>query len=166
MTNPAKILALIDANNPPNRLPVSVDTVTLSAPVADYGAGWNTKLKVSSISGHGFYGDVDVFYHRVTLPELGTIRLLSETQFTSETIVSMINAKKGTDLSASDLHLDLVTVPTLNLGGMETVVLAAQESSLGWTGETEVSLLFGLPGNVDLLHQIVTELFPGDGYFP
>jgi hypothetical protein len=159
------ILALIISDNP-HPFQIIKESVTLSPPVADFSINGNTKITVNSVPGFGYYGSVDVFYHRITLPELGEIQLLSETQFTPETIVSMINAKKRVDLTSLDLDLDSVIVPSMSVGDMKTVVLATKLDSLGWTGETDVSLLYGLPGNVNLLHEIVTEIFPSDGYFP
>ena len=162
MINQDTIIALINADNPID-IPHTSESITLSLPVVDIGESWNTKLTVSSVDGYGYFGDVDVFYHRIELAELGPINLLSETPFTRETIVALLNSRKGTELDVSDV-VDLF-VPDMALGETGTVVLAAQADSLGWTAEAEIALLFGLPENVDLLHQLVTVTFPASGYF-
>lgn len=163
MSSPDKLLALINADNPHNP-PLTFDSVALSNPAVDVGDAWNTKVTVSSVPGHGYFGDVDVFYTRPGLSVLGSnVGLLSEQPFTADSIVSLLSAKRQADVTLSDL--DVFTVPHLTvLGEMQSVVLVAKSDSLGWTGATEVALLFGLPPRVDLLHQLVTQIMPAAGY--
>lgn len=165
--SPEKLLALINADNP-YKIPVSLSNVTLGAPVSisdPSTGGPNTKITVSSLPGHGFYGDVDVVYHRLWLGELGTLQLFSETeQFTAETILSMINAEKGTDFLPSDVVIE-PELQTLTTGDMQTVVFTMNSDSVDWVGANEISLLFGLPENINELHQVISSLFPSGGYF-
>lgn len=156
-----KLLDLINAKNP-HKHPLTSDQVTFAAPVPNSDATWNTKVTVSSVPGKGYRGNVDVFYHRIELTELGTsIGFISEEPFTPETIVSMLNEKLGITLTLTEL--DAVTVPAMTVGDIETVVLAAKSDSFGWVGEIGIDLLFGLPDN-DELHQLVTNTLPSSGY--
>jgi hypothetical protein len=161
MSNADKLLALINADNPYPR-PLTFDTVSFSAPLAVAGDGYNTKVTVSSVPGKMFIGNVDVFYHRIELTELGYTGLLSEAQFTPESILASLNAQCGTDLTLADV--EGFTVPTLEVGEPQTVVLTSKSDSFAWAGEKEVELLFGLPMEVNELHQLVTFTMPSDGY--
>lgn len=165
MTDYDKLLNLINSDNiviPP----LNVDDISFSDPVVDIGATWNTKLTVSSLPTSEYIGSVDVFYTRPNLIELDSTKinnLISEIPFTPEMIINLINANRGTNFNVSDL--ELISIPIMDIGDVASVTLIMKSNSLTWIGNIDVSVLYGLSNNTDILHNLLNHVFPTDGYF-
>ena len=162
MINTSTLLGLINQANPSSPV-LSLNDVTFGFPQSDIGANYNTKITVSSVPGSGYFGTVDVFYHRIDLTELGQyLKVLSEEPFTSDLIIQSIGRNRVADLDVRDF--EALTIPDLQIGDYGTITLTAEPKSLGWVGTTEVSLVLGLPENVDLLHTLMNFTLPSNGY--
>lgn len=139
--------------------PLDVSDVMFGVPVQDINATHNTRLSVSAVPSSGYTGNVDVFYDRIALantaPPSG---FMSETPFTSQFIISQLNRHPEVPLEASDLS-DVV-VPELQVGDTVTLQVQAKDESLGWVGNVEVALLFGLPPNSDELYDLMNHQLP------
>ena len=164
MSSLTKLLALLNKDNPAF-VPFSLDNVALSQPIPDSTTIRNTKITISAIPGNGSYtGQVSVFYDRVDVNELIANQpgLMSESPITFETIVSILNNDLAADILATEL--EPFTVPDMAVGDIETVVLTASQDSLGWKGTTPVDILYGLPFEVNKLHQLVNFTLPENNY--
>ncbi len=163
-----QLIALINSANVsehPSLLtdPLTIDQVSISNPTPDAGLTWDTKVTVSALPNSEYSGQVDVFYNRIDLSAIGTdLGFMSETPFTADTVVSILNAMGNVALLDTDMGE--FTIPNMNVGDIETVVLVANPDSLAWKGTVTVSLLFGLPPNVSILHQLMTVTLPSAGY--
>lgn len=159
-----KLLALINADNP-WPMPLNFKCVSFSDPLPDLGQAWNTKVTVSAIPGFGFTGHVDVFYHRIGLPDTGYIGIFTEEQLTPETLTALLALQKNIDIPVEEL--EDFSIPMFEaVGDMGTVVLAAKSNSYGWMGTTTAEVLFGFTQqSLDDLHTLLTVTMPSVGYF-
>lgn len=158
-----KLISLINEANI-NEHTLTKNEIALSNPIPDSSTTANTKINVLSIPGSGYIGDVDVFYNRIDLAELGTnLSLLSEIQFSLDNIVSELSLSRVADLDLSDI--ENITIPSMIVGDINNVTLTAKQNSLGWIGENNVSLLYGLSYNsVNPLHHLMNVVLPGANY--
>ena len=159
------LLNLINSENPQQQNLTAAD-VSFSTPVVDVGFGWNTKVIVNSVPGSRYIGSVEVCYTRPNLLELNNSvinNIISEVPFTPEIILDLLNTSRGTDFTVTDM--EVITIPVINMGDVASITLVMKSNSLAWVGDTNVSVLYGLPSNTNILHSLLNNLFPSNGYF-
>lgn len=170
------LLNIVNSDNPIQQ-PLSASDVVFSDPVEDIGPNWNTKVTITAVPGSRYTGSVDVCYNRVPLDALNNSvinNIISDTPFTPELILSLLNASRDTNFTLSDMkccdcdhdcHCGGFDIPDIGLGDVASINLTVKSNSLQWIGDTNVSVLYGLPTNISLLHQLLNHVFPNDGYF-
>lgn len=170
MINHDKLLAAINALNTPP-VPFTLDNVALLPPTPHEGSSsWNTKIVVAAKPGQGYSSQIDFYYRRIDLKEMGPLALSSDKFFTVAGILSTLsNLNTAPDrqkavLTESDL-VDFSLPPFALNGDAVTVKLKAESSSLGWIGETTLTLAYNLP-DVSALYRFFTETAPTPGYLP
>ena len=163
MTTISKLLELVNTGNPLS-IPLTSDIVSFSDPVINYGVNWNTQITITANPGYYYTGSVNVFYKRIDLSVLNKISLLSDVPFTPEIIVSILKNIYNADVVINDFIP--IDIPNLNnVGDTGTVVIEADSKSIGWNGKNDkVDLLFGLPFNINTLHQLLVDILPSPGY--
>jgi len=120
------------------------ENIVFATPAAEVGEDYDTTLLVTGVPGKGYYGDASIKYTRISLAALGTgLQLHSETGFTKQDVVDMINAMRVAFLTPDDL--EDFTIPPLNPGESADVTLQARALSLGWVGQNTVTLIYGKP---------------------
>lgn len=164
MSDANTLLNLINATNIIQQ-PLTLEDVSFSAPIIDIGDGWNTKVTVDSLPGSRYIGSVDVCYNRPHLVELNNSvinNIISEVPFTPEIILELLNTSRGTDFTVDDM--EIITIPVIGIGDVASITLTMKSNSLAWIGDTNVSVLYGLPSNTDILHQLVNHILPNNDY--
>lgn len=164
MTGFNTLLNLVNANNLIQQ-PLTALDVTFSDPIVDIGSNWNTKVTVSAVPGSRYTGSVDVCYTRPHLVELNNSvinNMLSEVPFTPEIILDFLNTSRGTDFQYSDV--ENIPIPLLCVGEIASINLTMKSNSLAWIGDTNISVLYGLPSNTNILHDLVNHILPSPGY--
>lgn len=163
MNSKDKLLALINQHNP-LPIPLSFSNVNFSLPIEDIGDNWNTVVRINALSVNLYSGYQDVYYKRNHVSELlpNGIGLLSEEPFTFEKIINLLNDERNAEIDLTEV--EAVDLSNLDFGATETVQLKATDSSLGWIGETPMSVVFGLPSNINELHNLVNHTLPEPGY--
>lgn len=159
-----KLLNLINADNPIQQ-PLTLADVSFDPPVVDIGNGWNTKVRVNSLPGSRYIGSVDVCYHRPDLIELNNSvinNIISEVPFTPEIILDLLNTSRGTDFTVDDM--EVINIPSMNPGDATEVTLIMKANSFAWVGATNISVLYGLPTNTDILHNLLNHVMPNNNY--
>lgn len=107
-------------------------------------SGYDTQVLATAIPGMGYYGTQLIYYTRINLAVLESqVNLYSLTGFTLDTIVSMLNAQFDTFLDVSDIVP--MDIPTLSAGQAETITLVAQDGSIGWQGQVDITITYGKP---------------------
>lgn len=162
MGSKEKLLALINADNPRPLSPLTFADVTFSPAVIATGGPKNTKVKVSAIPGSGYKGSVNVYYDRLDMSVLGPFSFTSETPFTFEEILQMVNEATGQDFVLDDIAE--IDCSWMEIGDISLTRLEATDQSLEWMGQTELNLLYGLPGNTDVLHYLLNHTLATDSY--
>lgn len=172
------LLNIVNADNPIQQ-PLTAADVVFSDPVIDIGPNWNTKVTITAIPGSRYTGSVDVCYHRELLDALNNSvinEVISDVPFTPELILSLLNASRNTTFTLSDMvccdcgpvcncNKGGISIPDINLGDVASINLTIRSNSLAWIGDTNISVLYGLPTNIGLLHQLLNHVFPNNGYF-
>lgn len=162
MSKYAKLLELLNADNP-NPIPFDTTNISISEPLVDIGSDHNTKVTLSSISGTGFIGSVDVFYKRINLTELGTdIWLFSEVPFTQDIVMSILNTTRDAFLVVEDL--EQISVPGMRVGDIRSIIFTAKNNSMNWIGQNSASIIIGFPGISNTLNQLMNFTLPSLGY--
>ncbi|EKD22663.1 MAG: hypothetical protein ACD_84C00018G0004 [uncultured bacterium] len=153
-----KLLELLNNDNP-RQIKFDRTNVTFSNPIENIGEGYNTRINVDSVPGGGFLGNVDVFYHRINLADLGNdIWLFSDMPFTEDMIISMLNTSRNAFLLASDL--DAMAVPIMAVGDIRSIVFTTQPNSVNWIGSNNAMLIIGFPGIVSRLDLFLNTTLP------
>ena len=138
-----KLIELLNEEFTPQK-EFSTSNIVFATPTAEAGEDYDTTLLVTGVPGKGYYGDAAIKYTRISLAALGSDLVLhSETGFTKQDVVDMINAMKVAFLTSDDL--EDFTIPTLNPGDEAAVTIQARALSLGWVGENTVTLIYGKP---------------------
>jgi hypothetical protein len=170
MINHEKLLAAINAlNSPP--VPFTLENVALLPPLPYEGSNsWNTKITVMAKAGQAYSSQIDFYYRRIDLKEMGALTISSDQFFSTSSILTMLNnLNTAPDRQKPVLaEADLVSfsLPPFSLNGDAHVVsLLADDGSLGWIGQTEMLLAYNLP-DVSALYQFMTETMPTPGYLP
>lgn len=139
MDSQLKLFELINHDNAPNPL-LSSANVSLSAPVADSGGIWNTKVTVTALSGP-YTGTRDVFYTRINLSGLPMPAFETGTLANAQALLDAINAEYGSWIELNDLLP--FTMPDEGAMDDDTFVditLTAKPGSYGWIGSKIYSI--------------------------
>ena len=153
---------LIDLINKDNGTNLRLQDVVLSPPTPVSQNGRNTKVVVSSVAGSGYAGSQDIYYNRISMSKLGYVGVLTDAPLTTSELLTMINAQKKIDLLAEDFQQ--ILMPVLEVGDVGMITLRTKADAIKWWGETQVEIAFGIPDNIDLLHQFVNFTLPSPGY--
>jgi len=160
------LLNIVNADNPIQQ-PITAADVVFSDPIEDIGETWNTKVTITAIPGSRYTGSVDICYHREPLDVLNNSvinEVISDVPFTREMILNLLNSSRDTTFTLSDMAC-CFCVPDIELGDVASINLTVKSNSLEWIGDTNISVLYGLPTNIGLLHQLLNHVFPNDEYF-
>jgi hypothetical protein len=158
-----QLLALINQQNV-YKFPLTLDNIAFSNPTPVVGINGNTKITVSSLAGYGFEGTVDVYYNRISFQELDSVVwLFSDTEFTSDSIVTLLNTDRNCIFLAST-DIEPITVPGMRVGDVVVLSLVAKPNSINWVDQTSLSLIMGFPSISNDLNNLVNFVFPTQGY--
>ncbi len=163
MSSKTKLLKLINDTNP-IPIPLTFSQVRLLDPVIDEGDNWNTKVRIVAMESSYYTGYQDVYYKRNQLNKLINTGygFLSETPFTFEKIISLLNDERNADIDSSEI--EYVSLENLSIGEIANITLHAHPSSHGWIGDVEFNAVYGLSSDINELHQIVNHTLPEPGY--
>jgi hypothetical protein len=154
--------ALNTENTPP--FPFTPESVNISPPQTIAGEGYNTVVTVSARPDSGYYGSVPVYYSRIDLAALGNgVGLESDIPFTKESFLAALNQARQSWISESDL--ETVSLPLQQNGVVLQVALKANHESYGWAGTNTITILIGMPKELNTLHQLLHSTMPGTGYW-
>lgn len=148
-----RVVELINQKNTPP-YPLTDQNIAMQNVTVDPEAHWNTRVTIAAAPDHGYLGTVDVFYTRSPLSALGAnIDLVQEAPFTVQNIVDDINTQKTSQLTIDDF--DQLTVPTMTTLTPALMQISAAVNSLGWLGNTQVTLVSGMPATQPALHSFL-----------
>lgn len=153
---------LIDLINHDNHTTLSADDVTFSAPSIVNYQGRNTQVTVTANPNTQFSGNMNVFYNRLAVSDLGYIGIVSADIISPDDFLAMISTNKGIDLLAEEFEPFII--PVLEVGGVAQIALVAKSTAIKWYGQTMADYAFNLPPELDLLHQLVNVTLPASGY--
>lgn len=162
MSSTDRILQMVKERNHPT-YPLTLDTVALNDLALENNTAYNTRVTMRGKGGlTGYSGQVDLFYTRVSLTAMGTIELVREEQFTFEELLGTVNGIKNAQMTTNDFtNTDL---PSIENGVVTTFTLSAQDSSLVWLGNTQVTVLNGIPATapdlIDFINHHWAPLYP------
>jgi hypothetical protein len=162
MSSTDRILQMVVAKNHPT-YPITPDTVALDGMLVDNANDHNTRVTMRSRGPQtGYSGQVDLFYTRVNLTAMGTIQAIQEAPFTIDSLLANINASKNAQMTAEDVTNTIL--PVTETGVPVTILLSASDDSLAWLGNTQVTILNGIPASAPDLFTFLTQtaasLFP------
>jgi hypothetical protein len=133
--------------------------VSFSDPQLDISTAKNSKIQLTARPGSGYKGSIWISYSRESLGNVHLpTQILSEVTFTVESILAALNAKLLVPITLEDL--EPFTLPLLNVGDILTLDLSARSGSLAWIAATTISLLYGLPPNIDDVYTIFNSELP------
>lgn len=158
-----QLLSLINAINP-HSVPFSLGNISFSDPIPDATTVKNTKITVGSVNGGGYSGNITLFYDRLNFQLLDTtVWLFSDIQFTNDNVISLLNTDRNCIFLSS---ADIVTlnIPNMVTGDIAIMSLVAQQNSVNWVGNTNLSLFMGFPAIENRLYDLVNTIFPVAGY--
>lgn len=159
-----RILEMVTEKNVPT-YPLSDQNVTLNVPTVESASTHNTRvtMRAKAHIGDGYTGQVDLFYTRVNLTTLGTLAFWREQPFIYEELFALINQAKVAQMGPEDFTND--GLPVMENGVTYKFILSAKDESLAWLGNTQVTLLQGIPAEAPGLNDFwtnqVAALFAG-----
>jgi hypothetical protein len=155
-----RIVAMIYEKNRPT-YPLVQGVVTIGEQVVEGASTHNTRAVMRAVHGRGYTGQVDLFYTRVNLTALGDLIFVREEQFSYDELLGLINYQKDAQMTADDFTND--GLPLVDNGVITNFILSAKSSSLVWLGNTQVTLLNGIPaeapGLLDFWNNEAADLF-------
>jgi hypothetical protein len=162
MSSTDRILQMVTERNHPT-YPLTQERVGLSGMLVEHANDHNTRVTMRAKGGAtGYSGEVDLFYTRVGLSALGVVEVIHEERLTIDTLLAAINVIKNAQMTAEDVTN--TTMPDTETGVPLTFTLSATDSSLAWLGNTEVTVLNGIPASAPDLNMFLTQqlahLFP------
>ncbi len=137
-----RIMEMVRAKNIP-AYPLVPSEVSLDNPAIDASSTHNTRVTMRAQAGSDYTGQVDLFYTRVSLTLLGVLELVQEQPFTYQDVLGIINQRKVAQMTPDDFTLS--DIPVMETGVVTPFTLSAKDSSLVWLGNTQVTLLTGIP---------------------
>ena len=152
------LVSLVNAVNS-NEPPFTSSQLTFKDPMSVVNANWNTIVSVSFPQESVYSDPINLTYTRLDLSVLGTnLTLTSDKEFNFKSILYLLNEKFGTEFDETDL--EQINIPCMQFGQIRTVALKAKATSLGWVGSSAVTLLYGLPNNINALHTLMNVTLP------
>ena len=122
------------------QLPLSAATMTFGTPSVVSGA--TTSIDLSAVPGGGYYGSVTVQYLRQQLSSLGTPTLVRPGDYSVENVVALLSNLTDAYLDASDVIIGVI--PSVAPGQTKSLYIQAAPHSLGWVGDIQVTLAYGV----------------------
>lgn len=102
----------------------------------------NTLVTIEGIPGRGYYGEVDVYYDRLSLSDMVEPFIYRTlTTINHHNLANAISNKTGIDLSPHDVIS--FEIPQLEDGDTRTVEVFASPRSLQWTGSVSIVVEYG-----------------------
>ncbi len=162
MSSVDRILEMVKERNHPT-YPLTPQTVGLDGLTVENNVNYNTQVTMRSLGAStGYTGQVDLFYTRVGLDQLGDISLIQEEKFTLEDLLGSINTLKTAQMTPDDVTN--AVMPDTETGVPLTFTLSAADSSLVWLGNVSVTVLNGIPASSPTLYNFLMQqaatLFP------
>lgn len=150
-----RVIELVKEKNQPT-YPLNPNSVSLNNVVVESSSTHNTRvtMRARSGTGGGYSGQVDLFYTRANLTALGEIAFWREQPYSYEEIFMLINQQKIAQMGPEDFTND--GLPVMENGVVTTFLLSATDGSLGWMGNTQVTLLQGIPATAPELNDFWT----------
>ncbi|MND14885.1 hypothetical protein D3C80_50890 [compost metagenome] len=135
---------------------------TPAVPPQGSSALYNTKVTIKANNIAAAYQEqVDIFYNRLKLQDLATLVSLSLKApgdvDTSHKLIPSLNARFGLNIKEEDLELTQAE----DQGDFKTITLTAAPGSIGWIGETTVSVA---EGEINLETYLTVTALPGLKY--
>lgn len=139
-----RIVEMVNEKNTPT-YPINGGTVSLDNLVVENASTHNTRVTMRAKTGinSGYRGQVDLFYTRVPLANLGLLGFWREQPYTYEEVLQLINRQKIAKMGPDDFTND--GLPLINNGEVVRFTLSARDDSLAWLGNTQITLLSGVP---------------------
>lgn len=160
MTSTTRVLAMVSAVNTPT-YPLTTETVALTGLAVENASTHNTRVSMHGLPGRGYTGQVDLFYTRVLLSAMGELAFKQEAPFTYQGVLDLINQTKHAQVSLEDFTNS--GLPEVENGTPKAFTLSADPSSFAWLGNTQVTLLAGIPESapdfVDFINNTAATLF-------
>lgn len=153
-----RLTEMVEEKNTPT-YPLTRDSIRYVGVASDPSNQWNTRVTMQARPGSGYVGSVQLFYTRANLTALGTLEFSQEAPFTIAQLCEMINAEKASQMTAEDLSNTYI--PQMETGVVTTLILGAAEDSLVWLGNTQVSLLTGIPAKAPDLSNFLNNVASG-----
>jgi hypothetical protein len=159
-----ELIELINKDNitPKGSINLTLDDVELSDPVSVSYGGRNTRVTVKAKPSSKYTGTKDVFYNRLALSDLGYIGIISDEPISAQMILEMITSKKGISMLADDF--EPIIIPYLEAGEALKINLIAKPTAIKWYGQTQADYAFGIPAGLGLLHELIHNTLPTQGY--
>jgi hypothetical protein len=114
-----------------------------ATPPAESSAVYNTKIIISANNvAAPFAGDIDIFYNRLNLSDLDSMVAMyirSPELATTHDILPSLNRRFGLNLTPADIILE----NTAEFEGYRIAHLKAEDTSIGWIGGIDVSVVEG-----------------------
>ncbi len=142
MSSFERIITMVNGVNVPT-YPLTRESVLFIDVVVDPANKWNTRVVMKAAAGSDYTGQVELFYTRANLTELGVLELVSEPAFTLESLCDAINLVKTSQLTPIDLTN--TEVPAMDTGIPTTFTISADDQSLVWLSNVQVSVVTGIP---------------------
>jgi len=106
-------------------------------------ASYNTKVRlIANNVAAPYAGEIDIYYNRLRLEDLGTmveLYIQSPLSDTTHDILDSLNRRFGLNFTPDDIVLK----DTVDMGGYRVAQLEATPTSLGWIGAIDVSVVEG-----------------------
>lgn len=152
---------LVDMIEEKNELaiPLTRNNISFENLTGDVETDWNSRVTVRAIQGQDYAGHVQVYYTRVNLTALGLpLEFMQEAPFTLQSLLDRINETKNAQMTPEDLTI--AELPSMETGVVKTFTISASKSSLVWLGNTQVSLLTGIPAEAKGLATFLNVTLP------
>lgn len=147
-TTNALLFELINSSNPEPHYKLKPADVVASDPQLDISTIKNSKILLTAVPGSGLKGTLWVYYSRESMGNVQLpTQLMSEQAFTVQSILAAINQKLLIPVTLADI--EPFSLPVLNVGDILTLDLVSHAESFAWVGSTEISILYGLPPEVE-----------------
>ena len=122
------------------QLPFSASTMTFGTPSVVSGA--TTSIDLIAVPGGGYYGTVTVQYQRQQLSSLGSPILVRPGDYTVDNVIALLSNLTDAYLDANDVIIG--PIPTVQPGQTKSLYIQAAPGSLGWVGDIQVTLKYGV----------------------
>lgn len=150
-----RLTTMVEEKNHPT-YPLTRDSIKYENVTVDPNAQWNTRVTMKAVAGSGYMGQVDLFYTRTNLTALGTLEFSQEAPFSLADMCVAINTAKIAQMTPEDLTN--TSVPAMETGVPTSFIISASQNSLVWLGNTQITLLTGIPAKAPELSNFLNNL--------